>query len=490
MDQLYKDLIQRTGGDIYLGVVGPVRTGKSTFIKKFMELFVIPEIKDDLELERATDQLPQSGTGKMVMTTEPKFIPEDAIEIDLTDNTSMRVRLVDCVGYMINGAQGYEDEEGPRMVMTPWFEEPVPFAEAAEIGTEKVMREHSTIGVVITTDGSIVDIERENYIAAEEKIINEMQRIQKPFVVILNTQNPNSEETEVLQQELAEKYAVSIIPVDVSNMGNEEMYKILQEVLYEFPLQEINITMPDWLEKLPKKHWLSKKIHEHVSTSSYGANTVRDILSLTEKLLSIDYISEVILEKLQLGEGIADIKIVMPQELFMQILKEITGLDLTTIDDLIPHLYGYVEAKNEYDMIKEALMSARKMGYGVVPPKMLEMILEEPEIIRQGNRFGVRLKASAPSYHIVKVDVESEVAPIIGSERQSEELIKYLLDEFEASPERLWESNIFGKSLQTLVEEGIQKKLFNMPENARDKLREALEKIINEGNGGLIAIIL
>ncbi len=490
MDQLFRDLIQRTGGDIYLGVVGPVRTGKSTFIKKFMELFVIPEINDKLELERATDQLPQSGTGKMIMTTEPKFIPEEAIEIELQDNTKMRVRLVDCVGYMIDGAQGYEDDDGPRMVMTPWFEEPVPFAEAAEIGTEKVMREHSTIGVVITTDGTIVDIERENYIPAEEKIISEMQRIRKPFVVILNSTDPDSEESKELQQELAEKYQVSIIPVDVSNMGNEEMYKIFQEVLYEFPLHEINISLPNWLEKLPKKHWLSKKIHEHVSTSSYQVNTVRDILGISEKLLGIDYISDVILEELQLGEGIANIKICMPQSLFTQILNEITDLNLESVDDLIPHLYDLVAAKREYDPIKEAVLSARKMGYGIVPPHLTEMLLEEPEIIRQGNRFGVRLKASAPSYHIVKVDVESEVAPIIGSERQSEELIKYLLDEFEASPQRLWESNIFGKSLQTLVEEGIQKKLFNMPENARDKLREALEKIINEGSGGLIAIIL
>lgn len=487
---LLKDLAERTGGDVYLGFVGPVRTGKSTFIKRFMEMLVLPNITDPADLERAKDELPQSGSGRTVMTTEPKFIPNEAVRIDLPENISMKVRLVDCVGYAIDGALGFEEEDGPRMVITPWRDEPIPFTEAAELGTEKVIRDHSTIGIVVTTDGTVTELPRESYVAAEEKVIAELKDIEKPFVVVLNTRDPLSETAQSLQQELTEKYGVPVIPVNVMKMTLEDIYAILLEVLYEFPVQEINIELPRWVESLPPSHWLRSSLHQSAADAVEKVRRLRDIEDLIEELRANENVSDVILEHLELGTGVAQVNIDVPRELLMVVLSEIAGEEINTIDDLVPIMQIYAHAKREYDYIQDALRDARNLGYGIVPPRLDEMALEEPEIIRQGNRFGVRLRASAPAFHFVRVDVESEIAPIIGSEKQSEELIKYLIDEFETDPQRLWQSNIFGKSLHTLVKEGIQKKLHNMPDNAQEKLRETIQKIVNEGSGGLIAIIL
>lgn len=487
---LLKDLAERTGGDVYLGFVGPVRVGKSSFIKKFMEMLVLPNITEPADLERAKDELPQSGTGRTVTTTEPKFIPNEAVKIELPDNISMKVRLVDCVGFAVEGALGYDEDDDPRMVMTPWFDEPIPFVEAAEIGTRKVIKDHSTIGMVVTTDGTVTDLPRESYAEAEAKVIAELKEMEKPFVVILNTKNPLAAEVVTLREELEELYEVPVLPINVLKMQLEDIYGILQEVLYEFPVTDIKVNLPKWIEDLDWEHWLKGEFNEHISLGVEEVQRLRDIDALMEFLREYEHTEEVILEHIELGTGIASLNIVTPEGLLYEILEEITGEVITIIDDLVPILSRYSKAKKEYDYVEGPLRDALNLGYGIVPPRLDEMALDQPEIIKQGNKFGVRLRASAPSYHFIRVDVVSEFAPIVGSEMQSEELVKYLLDEFEANPERLWQSNIFGKSLHNLVRDGIQNKLNNMPENAQIKLQETLNKIVNEGSGGLIAILL
>lgn len=487
---LIQHIIERTGGDIYLGVVGPVRTGKSTFIKKFMELVVIPNILDPSDQERARDELPQSSAGKTIMTTEPKFIPDEAIEIKVRGSIAMRVRLVDCVGYTVQGAVGYEDEGSPRMVTTPWFDYDIPFEEAAEVGTRKVITDHSTIGIVITTDGSISDISRPDYIQAEQRVVEELKELGKPFVILLNSARPYSQEALALKEELTDAYNVPVIPFNALQLMEEDINLVFQEVLYEFPVREVNINLPSWVEVLDVDHWLRTKYNEIIRESATGVARLRDVDSMVENLSSKDIVGNIILKEMELGTGKAVIEIQTPEEIYEQVLSEICGIKIEDQADLIKILKESVAAKREYDKLAGALEDVRESGYGIVPPQLEEMTLEEPEIIRQGGRFGVRLKASAPSLHIIRVDVRSEFAPTVGTEKQSEELVNYIMGEFEENPEKIWKSDIFGKSLHALVKEGIGAKLGNMPPNAQDKLRETLEKIINEGSGGLIAIIL
>ncbi|BBB92982.1 MAG TPA: stage IV sporulation protein A [Methylomusa anaerophila] len=486
---LFRDIAERTGGDIYIGVVGPVRTGKSTFIKRFMETMVLPNIVDPYDKERAKDELPQSAAGKTIMTTEPKFIPNEAVEITVRDNVSVRVRVVDCVGYTVEGALGYEEEDGPRMVLTPWFENEIPFQEAAEVGTRKVIAEHSTIGLVITTDGTVTDLTREKYVLAEERVINELKELQKPFLVILNTNRPNSKDTRELVAKMEGNYDVPVIPVDCAQLNHDDVYGILQEVLYEFPVKEVNISLPKWVEELESEHWLRQKFEGAVNDVVQYIKRLRDIDRAIDDLSGYDFVADVILHDMDLGNGIAVIEMTARVDLFYQVLEELTGFTISGEHHLLRLMKDLAIAKSEYDKMAGALEDVQLTGYGIVPPQLDEMILEEPEIIRTGNRFGVKLKASAPSLHIIRTDVQAEISPIIGTEKQSEELIQYLMREFEGEPEKIWRTNLFGKSLNELVREGIQNKLSGMPENTQLKLRDTLQKIVNEGSGGLICII-
>ncbi len=486
---LFRDIAERTGGDIYIGVVGPVRTGKSTFIKKFMETMILPNITDQYEKERAKDELPQSAAGKTIMTTEPKFIPNEAVEISFKDNVSVRVRMVDCVGYTVRGALGYAEQDMPRMVLTPWFQEEIPFQEAAEIGTKKVITEHSTIGIVIITDGSVTDLDREDYIEAEERVINELKTLEKPFLVILNTKYPGEDDTTKLRMSLEEKYDVPVVPVDCMQLESEDVYAILQEVLYEFPVKEVNVILPKWVEQLPEKHWLHEKFTQAVDTTVCDIKRLRDIDHAIHALAEYDFAADVILQEMNLGSGVALIEITAKDGLFFQVMQEITGFTIEGEHHILALMCDLAEAKREYDKLKDALEKVKETGYAVVSPQIDEMVLEEPEIIRTGSRFGVRLKATAPSLHIIRTDVQAEIAPILGTEKQSEELIQYLMKEFEGEPEKIWRTNLFGKSLNVLVRESIENKLQSMPENAQFKLRDALTRIVNDGSGGLICII-
>jgi len=487
---IFRDIAERTGGDIYLGVVGAVRTGKSTFIKRFMESVVLPNIHNESDRMRAIDELPQSAAGKTIMTTEPKFVPNQAVQIHVAEGLDVNVRLVDCVGYAVEGAKGYEDENGPRMVSTPWFEEPIPFQEAAEIGTRKVIQEHSTLGVVVTTDGSIAEIPRSSYIQAEERVIEELREVGKPFIMILNTTTPNSEATLNLRNELAEKYDIPVIPLSVANMGETEVMSVLREVLYEFPVHEVNVNLPSWVMVLNDKHWLRNHYEDSVRDTVKDIRRLRDVDRVVENFTEYDFIERAGLSGMSMGQGVAEIDLYAPDELYDKILMEVVGVEIRGKDHLLQLMQDFSYAKREYDRFAGALEMVKSTGYGIASPSLEEMKLEEPELIRHGSRFGVRLKATAPSIHMIRVDVESEFAPIIGTEKQSEELVRYLIQDFEDNPKKIWESDIFGRSLHSIVREGIQGKISMMPDNARYKLQETLGRIINEGSGGLIAIIL
>jgi stage IV sporulation protein A len=487
---LFQDIVERTGGDIYLGVVGPVRTGKSTFIKKFMEILVLPNIDNPHVLERTKDELPQGSAGKTIMTTEPKFIPDEAIEITLAENITMRVRLVDCVGYTVPGAVGYDDEGSQRMVSTPWFEHPIPFEEAAEIGTQKVINEHSTIGFVVTTDGTITDLDRENYIMAEQRVIAELREIGKPFVIILNSSKPYSQSTIELKNELAREYEVPVVALNCLELNENDINLIFKEVLFEFPVQEISINLPSWIEVLEPAHWVVKEFTAVIREHVLSAEKIRDVETSIIALEKNDLIENAQVKNIELGSGSAFIEITAPQELYDKVLSEICGTEIEDQADLLKIVKDYSHAKREYDKVAQALEEVKENGYGIMPPLLEEISLEEPEIIRQGGRFGVRLQASAPSLHMIKVDIKSEFTPIVGTEKQSEELVNYLMEEYAENPQKLWESNLLGKSLYELVRDGISGKLGNMPQSAQNKLQETLEKIINEGSGGIIVIIL
>lgn len=487
---IFKDIAERTGGDIYLGVVGAVRTGKSTFIKKFMELVVLPNMSNESERVRAQDELPQSAAGKTIMTTEPKFVPNQAVSIRVSEGLDVNIRLVDCVGYTVPGAKGYEDENGPRMITTPWYEEPIPFQEAAEIGTRKVIQEHSTIGVVVTTDGSIGDIPRYDYIEAEERVVNELKEVGKPFIMIINTLQPFHPNTESLRLELSEKYDIPVLAISVEAMRDNDVINILREALYEFPVLEVNVNLPTWVLTLKDNHWLRQNYQNAVQETVQDIKRLRDVNRLVSQFSGYDFIERATLAGLDMGQGIAEINLYAPDELYDQVLKEIVGVEIRGKDHLLQLMQEFAEAKREYDVVADALRMVKQTGYGIAAPSLVDMSLDEPEIIRHGSRFGVKLKAVAPSIHMIKVDVESTFEPIIGTEKQSEELVNYLMQDFEDNPLSIWSSDIFGRSLSSIVREGIQGKLSLMPENARYKLKETLERIINEGSGGLIAIIL
>lgn len=489
---IFEDIAQRTGGDIYIGVVGPVRTGKSTFIRKFTEMLVLPNIDNEFVRDRTRDELPQSGGGKTIMTVEPKFVPsEEAVELEPREGFQMRVRLIDCVGYPVEGALGLVTETGePRMVLTPWFDHEIPFGEAAEIGTRKVITEHATLGIVVTTDGSITDLARGKYMEAEERVIDELREMGKPFVILLNTTRPYAQETMELAGELEVKYDSPVIPVDASELTHDDVHLILEQALFEFPVAEAQILLPRWVEELESDHWLREKFEAAIVEVMGGIRRVRDIDPAVEALGSYEFIAEVLLKSVDMGTGKCHIETTAREDLYFQVLEDLTGTPIEGRHTLVRLLRDYVHAKREYDKVADALRDVRETGYGMVAPQINEMVFDEPEMIKQGGQVGVRLKASAPSLHFVRADISTEITPIIGGGRQGEELAEYLFGRFEADPGELLKFDIFGKSMYDLCREGIQNKLYRMPENAQDKLQETLTKIINEGSGGLICIII
>lgn len=492
MDQqkLYRDIAGRCDGDIYMGVVGPVRTGKSTFIKRFMELLVLPNMEDEAERERTRDELPQSGAGQTIMTTQPKFIPNEAARVTLKDEATARVRLVDCVGYLIPGAQGLMDGGEARMVRTPWYDYDIPFEEAAELGTRKVIQEHATVGVVVTSDGSVVDVPRASYQQAEERVIDELKALGKPFIVVLNSTAPASEEAQTLAANMARRCGVPVRPVDVLNMQLEDLNGLLEAMLFEFPIRELRIQAPAWLTALAGDHWLGESVMEAIRAAADGMRRVRDHALLRAALNENEYVESAEPVSINLNDGTLEYRLTLRDGLFYRVLGEASGQEIQGEAHLFELMKQLVAAKREYDRVAEALQSVKRTGYGMVAPSMDELTLMEPELVRQGAHYGVRMKASAPSIHMIKVDIQTEVNPIIGAQKQSEELVNNLRAEFAGNREGIWDTEIFGKTLNELVREGVSAKLNRLPEDARTKLREALEKIINEGGGGMICILL
>ena len=487
--EIIKNISSRTGGEIYLGVVGGVRTGKSTFIKKVIENLVVPYIEDEYEKKRALDEIPQSYGGKTIMTIEPKFVPTSAAKITIDDFTCS-MRLIDCVGYVINNAKGAEDENGPRMVKTPWYDEEIPFVEAAEVGTEKVIKDHSTIGIVMTTDGSIGEFDRSDYLDAENRVITELKEIGKPFIVVLNTTHPTLPDTERLAQSLKDEYGVPVLPISVETMTDKDITNILREALYEFPIVEVKVDMPEWIAILNSKHEVKKKYIESIKESVVEVDKLRDIDNITSHFLDNEYIEKAYLSNVDPSTGEVTITLDAPSELYNNVLTDIIKIDVKNKAELLSLFQEYNEAKVEYDQIKYALKMAKQTGYGVASPTLADMKLDTPEIIKQGSRYGVKLKAVAPSIHMIRVDVNSTFEPIIGSELQSKELINYLMRDYEVAPQNIWKSEIFGRSLDVIVQEGIQSKISLMPENIRFKLAQTLSKIVNKGSNNLIAIVI
>ncbi len=487
---IYADIAKRTDGNIYIGVVGPVRTGKSTFIKRFMETLVLPKIGNDFKRERANDELPQSAAGRTIMTTEPKFVPEEAVEITTEGNVSLRVRLIDCVGYIVPSAIGYIENDNPRMVQTPWFDSEIPFNMAAEIGTQKVINEHSTIGLVVTTDGSISEIPRVEYEEAEERVISELKEINKPFVVLLNSRNPTGEETLALREHLEEKHKVPVLSVNCLRIEEEDIKAIIATVLKEFPIKEILVDLPKWIMTLKNDHWLKAAVCDAIKGA---ASKIEHASEVEEKLGGIrdcEYVNNMMVKNIDMGKGSAKVEVGVAGDLFYKILGEATGMEIKSEAELMPVMITLANMKKDYDKVKSAIDEVNATGYGIVRPGIDELSLDEPEIVKQNGRYGVKLKASAPSIHMMKANITTEVSPMVGSEKQSEELVNYLLKEFEENPRKIWSSNIFGKSLNELVNEGLNNKLYRMPADARQKMQETVERIINEGCTGLICIIL
>lgn len=487
--EIIKNIALRSGGDIYLGVVGAVRTGKSTFIKRMVETLVVPYIEDEYEKKRTLDEIPQSAQGKTIMTTEPKFIPNQAAKVNI-DDFSCNIRLVDCVGYVIPNAKGASDDNGPRMVKTPWYDEEIPFVEAAEVGTEKVIKDHSTIGVVITTDGSIGEFNRSDYLEAEERVIEELKAIGKPFIVVLNTTHPTLPETERLAESIKEAHNVPVLPINVDQMNEREMISILREALYEFPVLEVKVNMPEWIAILNANNDIKRKYIDAIRESVMEVDKLRDIEKITEHFRSNEVIEKAYLSDVDPSTGIVTINLEAPSSLYSDVLRSIVKIDVTSKAGLLSLFQDYEEAKSEYDQIKYALKMVKQTGYGVATPTLADMKLDTPEIIKQGPRYGVKLKAVAPSIHMIRVDVNSTFEPIIGSEVQSKELIDYLMRDYENNPSEIWKSEIFGRSLDNIVQEGIQAKINSMPDNIRYKLQQTLTKVVNKGSNNMIAIVL
>lgn len=486
---IYKDISERTQGDIYVGVVGPVRTGKSTFIKRFMDLMVIPKIENAYKKERAKDELPQSGSGKSIHTTEPKFVPNEAVEIQLDEGIKFKVRMVDCVGYIVKGALGYLEGENTKMVHTPWFDYEIPFEDAAEIGTRKVITDHSTIGFMITTDGSITGINRDDYLDAEERVINELKLINKPFIIVLNSSTPTRGETIQLKEEMESKYNVPVEVMDVANMDQNNINGLFGKVLKEFPVKEINIDMPEWIEKLDPAHWLKINFINIVKDMCKNIFKVRDIKEWLESLAGEEFLGITEIGEMNLGDGTATVKMNPKNGIFYKIISELCDCSLNNESDLLTLIKDLNHAKVEYDKVEEALKDVKNTGYGLVAPQLSEMKFEKPDIDKQGSKYVVKLKASAPSLHLIKADIQTEICPIMGTEKETQEVFKTLLEQFENDPEKLWQSNMFGKSLEMLVKEGLQNKLYKMPDDVQAKIQKTLQKIINEGDGNLICII-
>ncbi len=487
---IYQDIATRTGGDIYIGVVGPVRTGKSTFIKRFMETLVLPQMEETPAKERAKDEMPQSGSGKNVMTTEPKFVPDEAVKIQMENSLSFRVKLVDCVGFPVPEAGGLEEDGNIRMVNTPWSETPLPFEEAAVLGTRKVMWEHSTIGIVITTDGSIGQIPRDHYQEAEKKVIQEMKTTGKPFAVILNSQHPSTDETQNLATLLQAKYQVPVIPMNCFAMEEKDFVYILKQIVLEFPIREIKISLPSWIISLESKHPFKKDIVDCIISSLETIKKTGEYYSALKKIAQCEQILSAVTLESDLGTGLIRADVKPAEQLFWDVLSQESGMDIHSESELIYEFAKMSEKRLRYEKISQALQDAEESGYGIVTPELQDLTLEEPEIVKQSGGYGVKLKASAPSIHMIRANIQAEISPIVGSERQSEDIVKFLLKEFEEDPTQIWQSNMFGKSLYELVNEGLNTKLNHMPQEARQKLGETLQKIINEGSGGLICIIL
>lgn len=485
--EVIKSISKRSGGDIYLGVVGAVRTGKSTFIRKFMENLVVPYIEDEYERKRCLDELPQAAAGKTIMTTEPKFVPATAAKIKIEDFTA-NIRMIDCVGYIVPAAKGYEDENGPRLVMTPWYQDPIPFVEAAEIGTEKVIKDHSTIGIVVTTDGSIGDIPRSEYLEAEKTVIDELSSIGKPYIVLLNSTHPMLPETEKLAEKLKEEYKVPVMPISIEAMSERDMYNILKEALYEFPIEQIKVNMPEWIALLNPDHYLKKEYISKIKEEVIEVNKLKDIDKINNHFRESEYIAKSYISEVDPSTGEVTINLEAPPGLYSKVLNDIMGISVSTKADLLALFQELNVARREYNQIKSALKMVKQTGYGIASPTLDDMKLDPPEIIKQGSRYGIKLKAKASSIHMIKVDVESTFEPIIGSELQSKELINYLTENKEGND--IWKSEIFGRSLDVIVQEGIQAKLSMMPDNVRYKLCQTLTKIINKGSSNMIAIVL
>ncbi len=487
---LYRDIAERTDGDVYIGVVGPVRTGKSTLITRMMEELVLSGMADGPKKERLSDELPQSGSGRTIMTTQPKFVPSEAVSVSLGDQATVRVRMVDSVGYLVDGALGTQEDGEARMVHTPWFDHDIPFEQAAEIGTRKVIADHATIGLVVTTDGSISDISRESYVEPEQRVIEELKQLGKPFVMVLNTKHPEEEATQKLAERLTKRYDVPVLVFNVKEMKLDDILHLFEQVLFEFPLREISITVPGWLHALDEQHWLVRHVLEGIMNGAQDIECMRDYVAFSTAFEESNFTDSLQNEGIELGQGRLRFSLPLREGLFNRVLGEECGTEIKGDAHLLKLMKELVSAKMEYDHVAQALNSVRETGYGLVTPSMHELTLQEPEIVQQGSRFGVKLKANAPSLHMIRVDIQTEVSPLVGTEKQSEELVRYLLEEFENDPQRIWNTNFFGKSLHELVREGLSNKLMRMPADTQEKVQETLSKIINEGNGGMICILL
>ena len=487
---LYRDISERTQGDVYIGIVGPVRTGKSTFIKRFMEKLVIPGIENAHIRARAQDELPQSGSGRTIMTTKPAFVPNEAVEIALPGENRVRIRLIDSVGYLVDGALGTQEGEALRMVQTPWREEAIPFEQAAEIGTRKVIGEHSTIGLVVTTDGSVTELPRSAYVPVEARVIRELKALDKPFAVILNTQSPGDGRTQTLRRSMEDEYGVPVIALNVAQLEEDDIRQVLGQVLGQFPMVSVTIQTPEWLGALDSEHWLMKSLTDTLTEAAPPSLRMGDTDSFIRAVEENPHVDGATVKSIGQGSGEVSLQLALQDGLFNQILAEQCGTEIRSDAHLLSLLCELVAAKKEYDHVASALRSVRETGYGLVPPLVEEMTLQEPEIVRQGGRFGVRLRASAPSLHMIRVDIETEICPVVGTEQQSEEMIRYLMEGFEQDPQKLWQSNLFGKPLSELVREGLSNKLMHMPEDTQLKVAQTLGKIINEGTGGMICILL
>ena len=487
---IYQDIATRTGGSLFIGVLGPVRTGKSTFIKRFMETCVIPNIDNIYRRERAIDELPQSGSGRTIMTAEPKFVPEEAVDISLEGGAGFAVRLIDSVGYMVRGAMGQMEGDAPRMVMTPWMDEEIPMAQAAEIGTRKVIEEHSTVGIVITTDGTITDIPREDYLEAEERVIRELRELGKPFVVLLNSAEPHERRAQTIARDIESRFGVRCLPVNCLELGEEAIVGIIKSLLFEFPLREMRFFLPAWVDALPMDHPIRQSVYSVIRGKGEELEHIRQVESMVKDMGEEENISLSRILSIDLGRGVASAELQLPRELFYRTLSDRSGFTIGDDGDLMELLTELAGVKASYDKVSAALTSVYDTGYGIVMPTMEELKLEEPEVLRQGGRCGIRLKATAPSVHMFKVDIESAVSPIVGNEKQSEEMVNYLMDKFRVDPAQIWQSNIFGRSFHELVNEDLQAKLYRVPMDARLKFQETLQRVVNEGSGGLICIIL